>query len=483
MISANFRNEYNVILLSTNSQAAITMTSFSTLGLDAPLLASLESMGYEAMTPVQKESLPVILQGDDLIAQAETGSGKTVVLGIGLLTRLNAHDFNVQALVLCPTRELADQVSKEIRRLASATPNIKLLTLCGGMSYRPQSASLEHGAHIVVGTPGRILKHLRKQSLQLDRIKTLVLDEADRMLDMGFYEDIAEIVAATPDNKQTLLFSATYPEEIKQISASMQNNPCRITIAATHTQNKIEQIFFEVAARDKRISALVLLLGHYNPASCVIFCNTRIECQQVAESLQEKGFSAFALHGDLEQRDRDQTLVRFSNKSCSILVATDVAARGLDIKDLEAVINFELSYDPEVHIHRVGRTGRAGKSGLALSLYLATESHRVTAIEDYQKVPLSHSAIDNLQTSQKHDLRPSMVTLCIDGGRKNKVRPGDILGALTGDAGIAGNKVGKIDIFDRTSYVAIERTLADKALQQLSTGKIKGRYFKARKLK
>jgi ATP-independent RNA helicase DbpA len=199
------------------------MTSFSTLGLDAPLLASLESMGYEAMTPVQKESLPVILQGADLIAQAETGSGKTVVLGIGLLTRLNTHDFNVQALVLCPTRELADQVSKEIRRLASAIPNIKLLTLCGGMSYRPQSASLEHGAHIVVGTPGRILKHLRKQSLQLDKIKTLVLDEADRMLDMGFYEDIAEIVAATPDNKQTLLFSATYPEEIKQISASMQN--------------------------------------------------------------------------------------------------------------------------------------------------------------------------------------------------------------------------------------------------------------------
>lgn len=467
---------------SPTGHTVITMTSFSTLGLDPRLLASLESMGYEVMTPVQQQSLPAILQGDDLIAQSETGSGKTAVFGIGLLTRLNTQDFNAQALVLCPTRELADQVGKEIRRLASAIPNIKLLTLCGGMSYRPQSASLEHGAHIVVGTPGRILKHLRKGSLQLTRIKTLVLDEADRMLDMGFYEDIAEIVAATPDNKQTLLFSATYSEEIKQISASLQKNPCSVTIAASHTQNNIEQVFFEVAGKDKRIPALVLLLNHYNPASCVIFCNTRAQCQQVAKSLQAKGFSALALHGDLEQRDRDQTLVRFSNKSCSILVATDVAARGLDIKDLEAVINFELSYDPEVHIHRVGRTGRAGKSGLALSLYLATESHRVTAIEDYQKVPSSYSAIDRLQPGQTPGSRPPMVTLCIDGGRKNKVRPGDILGALTGDAGIAGNKVGKIDTFDRISYVAIERNMADKALQQLSRGKIKGRYFKARKL-
>ena len=207
-----------------------------------------------------------------------------------------------------------------------------------------------------------------------------------------------------------------------------------------------------------------------------------MQCQQVASSLQAKGFSALALHGDLEQRDRDQTLVRFCNKSCSILVATDVAARGLDIKDLAVVINFELSYDPEVHIHRVGRTGRAGRSGLALSLYLAAESHRVTAIEDYQQAPISYSAIGRLQAGQKHVSRPSMVTLCIDGGRKNKVRPGDILGAVTGDTGIAGNQVGKIDIFERMSFVAIERSMADKAMQQLSTGKIKGRYFRTSRL-
>jgi len=455
---------------------------FSTLGLDTALLENLESMGYQTMTPVQAQSLPVILQGSDLIVQAETGSGKTAAFGIGLLTRLNTRDFSVQSLVLCPTRELADQVSKEIRRLASAIPNVKLLTLCGGVPFGPQLGSLEHGAHIIVGTPGRVLKHLRKASLKLDKLETLVLDEGDRMLDMGFYDDIAEIVAATPGKRQTLLFSATYPEAIENISASMQKNPERVSVEATHTRSKINQVFYELGSSGKRTAALMALLGHYGPASCVIFCNTKQQCQAIADSLRAKGFSALALHGDLEQRDRDQVLVQFSNKSCSILVATDVAARGLDIKDLEAVINFELSQDPEVHIHRIGRTGRAGKAGLALSLYIAAESHRVNAIEDYQKSPINYSDLDSLKIDQKLDIRPPMVTLCIDGGRKGKVRPGDILGALTSESGIAGKQVGKIDIFDRRAYVAVERSIADKALQQLSTGKMKGRYFKARKL-
>jgi len=460
----------------------MTTTAFSTLGLDAALLANIESMGYLSMTPVQAQSLPTILQGDDLIAQAETGTGKTAVFGIGLLTRLNTSNYFVQAMVLCPTRELADQVSKEIRRLASSIPNVKLLTLCGGVPYGPQSGSLAHGAHIIVGTPGRIMKHLRKGSLQLDKLNTLVLDEADRMLDMGFYDDISEIVATMPEHRQTLLFSATYPEAIKQVSASMQRNPVMVSVKATHTQDNIGQVFYEVAGSDQRVSALVALLGHFHPASCVVFCNTKQQCQAIADTLQEKGFSALALHGDLEQRDRDLVLVRFSNRSCSILVATDVAARGIDIKDLEAVINFELSQDPEVHIHRIGRTGRAGKTGLALSLYSAAELHRVNAIEAYQESAIQFSALDSLKTNQKLDLRPPMVTLCIDGGRKNKVRPGDILGALTGETGIAGNQVGKIDIFDRQAYVAIERSMVARALQQLTTGKIKGRYFKTRKI-
>ena len=461
----------------------MTTTAFATLGLDAALLANLESMGYRTMTPVQAHSLPVILHGNDLIAQAETGSGKTAAFGIGLLTRLDTRDFSVQSLVLCPTRELADQVSKEIRRLASVIPNVKLLTLCGGVPFGPQLGSLEYGAHIVVGTPGRVLKHMRKGSLKLGGLETLVLDEADRMLDMGFYDDIAEIVAATPGKRQTLLFSATYPEAIENISASMQKNPERVSVEATHTRSKISQVFYEVPQGiGKRVAALMALLDHYAPASCVIFCNTKQQCQVIADTLQAKGFSVLALHGDLEQRDRDQVLVQFSNKSCSILVATDVAARGLDIKDLEAVINFELSQDPEVHIHRIGRTGRAGKTGLALSLYIAAESHRVNAIEEYQKSPISYSDLDSLQINQKPGIRPPMVTLCIDGGRKGKVRPGDILGALTSESGIAGKQVGKIDIFDRRAYVAVDRSIVDKALEQLATGKIKGRYFKVRKL-
>ena len=457
-------------------------TSFSSLGLDTALLANLDSMGYMAMTPVQAQSLPTVLQGNDLIAQAETGSGKTAVFGIGLLSRLNPRDFKVQALVLCPTRELADQVGKEIRRLASFIPNVKLLTLCGGVPAGPQLGSLEHGAHIIVGTPGRVLKHLRKGALKLDRLQTLVLDEADRMLDMGFYDDIAEIVAATPTSRQTLLFSATFPGAIKQISASMQRKPSRVSVEATHTSTKIEQVFYEVSGNGKRLAGLVALLGHYHPTSCVIFCNTKQQCREIAATLEEKSFSALALHGDLEQRDRDQVLVRFSNRSCSILVATDVAARGLDIKDVEAVINFELSQDPEVYIHRIGRTGRAGKAGLALSLHIAAESHRVNAIEDFQQSPINMAAIDTLQVKRKPDLRPPMVTLYIDGGRKSKVRPGDILGALTAESAIAGSQVGKIDIFDHQAYVAVDRSMADQALAQLTTGKMKGRYFKARKL-
>ncbi len=458
------------------------MPSFASLTLHAALLANLESMGYETMTPIQAQSLPVILQGKDLIAQAETGSGKTAAFGIGLLARLDVRDYHVQALVLCPTRELADQVSKEIRRLASYIPNVKLLTLCGGMPYGPQSGSLEHGAHIIVGTPGRVLKHLRKGSLKTGRLKTLVLDEADRMLDMGFYDDMAEIVSATPERRQTLLFSATYPEAIEPISASMQTDPVRVSVEATHTQRRITQVFYEVPGTGRRVTALVALLEHHKPASCVIFCNTRQQCQEVADTLRAREFSALSLHGDLEQRERDQVLVRFSNGSCPVLVATDVAARGLDIQDLEVVINFELSHDPEVHVHRIGRTGRAGKAGLALSLYVAAESYRVNAIEDYRKSPISFAALDSLRPGRGGRSAPSMVTLCIDGGRKSKMRPGDILGALTSASGIAGNQVGKIDIFDRHAYVAVDCSVADLALRQLGKGKIKGRYFKARKL-
>jgi ATP-independent RNA helicase DbpA len=451
--------------------------------LNPAMRANLDSLGYQQMTPIQEASLPAILKGQDLIAQAKTGSGKTVAFGIGLLTRLDPQDYQVQALILCPTRELADQVSKEIRRLARFIPNIKLLSLCGGTPIRPQYESLQqHSPHIVVGTPGRIQQHLDKGTLNPDRINTLVLDEADRMLDMGFYDDIIKIIKVTPKDRQTLLFSATYPDEIKKMSAGIQKNPVEVKVEVTHRDNPIEQLFFEISHAE-RSNSLVTLLAHYRPESAVIFCNTKAQCQQVADELEKHGQHALVLNGDLEQKDRDRVLLLFTNKSCPLLIATDVAARGLDIKDLEAVINYEIPYEPEVYIHRIGRTGRAGKEGLALSLYSARDAHRINAIEDYQQHPVTYVDIATLQPAANVELTAPMVTLCIDGGRKNKIRPGDILGALTGTAGIEGKYVGKIDITDNHSYVAIEQGMANQAVKHLAEGTIKGRKLRVWKIR
>jgi len=434
------------------------------------------------MTPIQAQSLPAILKGKDLLAQAKTGSGKTAAFAIGLLHKLEARTYRTQALVLCPTRELADQVSNEIRRLARAIPNIKIITLCGGKPIGPQLASLEHHPHIVAGTPGRVLKHLQKKSLKLDGLKTLVLDEADRMLDMGFHEDIMRIIDKTPRQRQTLLFSATYPNKIKEISDAIQNSPVDVRVETLHEHNKIKQVFYEIQ-KGHRTKTLVSLLQHYRPESSLVFCNRKQQCQELANELRQQGFHALALHGDLEQKERDQVLIQFANKSCSILVATDVAARGLHIKDLQAVINFELSPDPEIHIHRIGRTGRAGNEGLALSLFMAAEQYKVKAIKEYQKSPVQIEKKSSLKTRENFRLNPPMVTLCINGGRKDKVRAGDILGALTANTNLPGKKIGKIDISDNVSYVAVEYSIAKQALKILSEGKIKGRKFKVRKLR
>jgi ATP-dependent RNA helicase DbpA len=455
-------------------------TAFAGLPLKHSMLQNLDSLGYSEMTPIQAHSLPPILAGRDVIAQAKTGSGKTAAFGIGLLSRLTATRYCVQGLVLCPTRELADQVGKELRRLARFTDNIKILTLCGGVPFGPQLGSLEHGAHIVVGTPGRILDHLRRGSLDLQSLRMLVLDEADRMLDMGFQEDLADIVAAAPSNRQTLLFSATYPESIAAVSKMVQHQPITVKVEALHDGRQIEQLFFAVES-DKRVAAVVRILGHYRPESTLVFCNTKKECQEVADALTQRGFSALAIHGDLEQRERDQVLARFANKSVSILVATDVAARGIDIKELAAVINYELTRDPEVHIHRIGRTGRAGERGLALSLMTAAESRRAAAIEAALGESVPRAELESLTMPSSVPPEAPMVTLCIDGGRKNKVRPGDILGALTGEAGIPGSEVGKINVFDFHTYVAVRRAGAKLALDRLSANKIKGRFFKIRR--
>jgi len=458
----------------------VNIPAFSSLPLKPALLENIESLGYTHLTPIQAESLPHILEGRDVIAQAKTGSGKTAAFGIGLLSRLDLSSFRVQALVICPTRELADQVCKEIRRLARFTQNIKVLSLCGGVPFGPQIGSLEHGVHVVVGTPGRLQEHLRKRSLRLSNLKMLVLDEADRMLDMGFEDVITDIISYAPTHRQTLLFSATYSDPIREISQQFQFKPISVSIDSNHQEGTIEQRFYQIE-KAQRLNALGYLLSYHRPESSVVFCNTKRECQEIKNALDNCGFSVQALHGDLEQKHRDQVLVRFANKSCSVLVATDVAARGLDIKELQAVINYDLPWDPDIYVHRIGRTGRAGKKGLALSLCTEAELNRVTAIEDYQDTKVRWDEVAPFQMSYQTRFEPPMITIWINGGRKDKVRPGDILGALTGESGITGSEVGQIDIFDGHAYVAIKQASADKALACLTKGKIKGRSFMVRK--
>ncbi len=459
----------------------MTSAEFSSLPLLPVLLQSVESLGYQQMTSIQQQSLPAMLAGKDVLAKAKTGSGKTAAFGLALLSKIDPLVYKTQALVLCPTRELAEQVSKEIRALARFMANVKLLTLCGGSPIIHQVNSLEQAPHIVVGTTGRIMDHLNRNTLCLDDINVLVLDEADRMLDMGFEEDIHKIVKKTPKTRQSLLFSATYPDAIHSMSQRVLQTPVVLTVESVDETSHIEQHFVEVAYSDKAI-AVTKILAHYRPESTVIFCNTKADCNELSQHLTSKGFDVLTLHGDLEQRDREQVLLRFANKSCPILVATDVAARGLDIKELSAVINFELAYDPEVHVHRIGRTGRAGHQGLAFSLCATKEAPRVVAIEEYQKITAKWLDLNELHTPVVASLKATMVTICIEGGRKDKLRPTDILGALTGEGGLAGADVGKIDIFDIRAYVAVKNHVAHKALKRLQAGQIKGRRFRVSKV-
>ncbi len=452
---------------------------FSTLKLKTELLDNLTTMGYESMTPIQAQSLPAILNGEDVIGQGKTGSGKTAAFGLGLLHKLDVKRFRIQSLVLCPTRELADQVAKEIRTLARGIHNIKVLTLCGGVPMGPQIGSLEHGAHIIVGTPGRIIDHLDRGRLDLENVNTLVLDEADRMLEMGFQVELEGIMEQMPIERQTLLFSATFPEQIKSIADQIMFKPVMVKVASTHAGNTIEQHFYEVGNNNDRMRALKLLLLQHRPESAVVFCNTKRETKDVAAQLKNDGFSVVALHGDLEQRDRDQTLLQFANKSVSIMVATDVAARGLDIDALDAVINYHIAFDTEVHIHRIGRTGRAGSKGAAHTFFSDEDGYKVALLEDYLERDIVSEGLPSEHLLDTFPTQPSMITLQIDGGKKQKLRPGDILGALTGDDGIEGSEVGKIKITDYRSYVAVNRKVAKRALHKIVNGKLKGRSYRA----
>ena len=457
--------------------------TFDDLGLSAPILKSIAAKGYSEPSPIQAKAIPAVLAGHDVMAAAQTGTGKTAGFTLPILERLSkgrrAGPNQARTLILTPTRELAAQVGESVA-LYGKHLNLSSAVVFGGVKINPQMMKLRRGVDILIATPGRLMDLHSQNAVKFDHLEVLVLDEADRMLDMGFADDIRQIIAMTPSKRQTLLFSATYPSSIKQLSKDILNNPTEVLIESTHTQLQIEQRFFEVDPSVK-IGALLQLLAVYKPTSALIFCNMKKTCSDVQEALRNAGYSASAIHGDLEQRDRDQVLVQFSNNSCNLLIATDVAARGIDIDSLPCVINYDLTRDSEVHTHRIGRTGRAGNTGLVLNLYQPSEAYKVSAIEDRFNTEFT---IKDLPEVTEHTLpeKPPMVTLCISGGKKNKIRPGDLLGALTGDAGLLSEQVGKINIYDFNAYVAVARPVARKALEQLSKGKIKGKKFKVRKL-
>lgn len=431
-------------------------TPFSALPLNDKMLSNLDQLGYTVMTPVQEASLPLLLDGKDIIAQAKTGSGKTAAFGISLLHHLDVSEVKVQAAVICPTRELCEQVANELRRLGRFKDNIKILTLVGGEAVYPQKVALEKGVHIIVGTPGRIMDMITKEHLNLANVKTLVLDEADRMLDMGFHDDIAAIIRHIPSKRQTLLFSATFEAETKKLSKKFQSDAQFIKIESDEAEATITQHFYK-AEKDQKITLIEAIISSNKIGSCIVFCNMKTTCDEVSQALQDKGFDAAALHGDMEQKDRNEILTMFSNQSRNILVATDVAARGLDIKDLPAVINYDITAHPEVHMHRIGRTGRMGQDGLAFTFVSSKEMKFFKAIQEYTKQEFVLEDTKTLHSDKHFDRTAPMRTLKVLGGKKEKLRAGDFVGALGGELGFKGDTVGKITVLDRMSYIAVEK--------------------------
>ncbi|MBU1668706.1 ATP-dependent RNA helicase DbpA [bacterium] len=444
------------------------MTSFKDLSIPSDALENLTSLGYQHPTPIQEKAIPQILEQKDLIAQAKTGSGKTLAFALPLILKLKDNEHFPQALIIVPTRELCEQIAGQCKELARYKPDVKVITLYGGTSLTQQVTSLEKGADIIVGTPGRLLDHFSRETIHLGEIKTLILDEADRMLDMGFADDILKIVSNLPKQRQSLLFSATYPENIDKLTKIILKNPIEIKIENQEKKVAIEEQVYRVDNKDK---ALIATLQHYQPSLALVFCNTKVKTTEVSEMLHEKGFDVATLNGDLEQYERQEMLLQFANGSLPILIATDLAARGLDIEAIDIVINYDTPMKAEDYTHRIGRTGRADKSGLAVTLCDEYGLKKLSEI----KPNLQSKDINTLTPNKNFYLQGSVATLCIDGGKKKKIRAGDILGTLCKDIGIDNKHIGKINIFDKNSYVAIDKSVIKKAYNGLKSGKIKNK--------
>jgi len=456
--------------------------SFEGLGLGEDQLEVLRELGFTMPTPVQRASIPILLAGKDLIAQASTGTGKTAAFSLPLLARVTLEDRVPTALVICPTRELSAQVAREIRKLGRKHKGLRVLVLSGGELRRRQTQALHEGAHVLVGTPGRVLDHLKRGDLKLATVRSVVLDEADRMLDMGFAEDMDAILAELPTVRQTAFFSATFPQSIAAMSERHQSAPTRVTVESETEAPEIRQLAIKTEP-SQRLETLLNVLKAYPHDSALVFTNFKASVAEVEKALTREARSAAALSGDLEQFDRDRVMAKFRNGSIRVLVATDVAARGIDVEGLDLVVNYEVPTRPELYVHRIGRTGRAGHTGVAISLLVPADKAYVMAIE-----ALTGQPIERVQLPKASELPArspaaardaKMDTLRILGGRKDKVRPGDILGALTGEAGgLPGDDVGKIEIHDTFSFVAVSRAVSRDALKRLQAGRIKGKRFR-----
>jgi len=443
------------------------MATFNSIeALPNALLETLNMLNFTTMTEIQDQTINPILEGKDILAQSKTGSGKTLAFGLPCIMHTDTNSYKPQTIIMTPTRELAEQVAVELRKIAAYKPNLKILTLYGGVPLRAQAESLAKGAHILIGTPGRIQDHLAKGTLTLQSIKTLVLDEADRMLDMGFYDDIVKISSNMPRTKQTLFFSATFPKKIEDLAKELLKQPITIKADTVQAADKIDEIVYEASDKFKTLTALI---QSYKPESLLIFCNTKADVISLTDKLHQYGHSVIDIHGDLDQNDRNESMIAFSNRSKRIMVATDVASRGLDIKDIELVINYDLPFDKEVYTHRIGRTGRSEAKGIAISLYTHNENEKCAYITSQARKEME----EELHVDRSFKMLSDFETLCINGGKKSK------LGTFCKEIGIDPQMIGKINITETKSYIALHHNVIEKVFKALKNTKIKKKKYTA----
>lgn len=384
---------------------------FEDLDINQNIKKAIAEMGFEEPSPIQAKSIPVILEGKDVIGQAQTGTGKTAAFSIPILEKIDPNDRSLQAIVLCPTRELAIQVSQEIRKLAKYMQGIKTLPIYGGQPIDRQIKALKGGVQVIIGTPGRTIDHIKRKTIKPENVKMVVLDEADEMLDMGFREDIETILENVPEERQTTFFSATMPKAILELTKKYQNEPEHIKVVRKElTVENIKQYYIETRSSNK-IEVLSRLIDVYNPKLSVVFCNTKKGADELVGELQGRGYFADALHGDLKQVQRDIVMDKFRNGTIDILVATDVAARGIDVDDVECVFNFDLPQDEEYYVHRIGRTGRAGREGLSFSFVYGRDMRKMKDIERYTKSKLEKHSIPTVGDVEEKRLEHSLKKL------------------------------------------------------------------------